>query len=108
MPDCDTPKPWHIADGPTRLQQKIIDGQAWVCTLERDGAERSLIVAVSGQALNLGAVETLPVQTREAIATDGRSEAARIAQLDDDAGCVVFGRFGYLPAPARLLRLARQ
>jgi hypothetical protein len=107
VPD-DIPTPWQITDGPHRLPQSLIDGTAWLFTLERDGAERSLIVVISGQALTLGAPGPLPTETREAIATDGRSEAARVAQLDDPASCVVLGQHGYLPAPPGLVRIARQ
>jgi hypothetical protein len=57
-----------------------------------------LVVAVSGQVLKLGNPEAMPVQARDAIATDGRSEAARVAQLDDPTNCVMLGRSGYLPA----------
>lgn len=107
MPKPDPPRPWQISDGPWRLSQSLVDGDAWMFTLERDEVERPLIVVVSRQALKLGAPETMPVQTREAIETDGRSEAARVAQFDDPATCIVLGRNGYLPPPPGLLRLAR-
>lgn len=42
-----------------------------------------------------------------AIATDGRSEAAQVAQLDQVASCVVLGLAGYLPAPPGLARVAQ-
>lgn len=51
-------------------------------------------------------METLPVQTREALETDGRSQAALIAQLDDPAECVVLDTSGSLPVPPGLARLA--
>ena len=105
--DADLPRPWRITDGPHCISQSFVDGTAWLFTLERDGAERALIVAVSSQARRLAAVKQLPVETREAIRTDGRSEAARIAQLDDPAKCVVLDSNGYLPAPPGLALLAR-
>jgi Mg-chelatase subunit ChlD len=108
MPKPDPPQPWKIADGPTPLPQGLIDGRAWLFTLERDGAERPLIVGISDQALTLGRPETLPVETRDAITTDGRSEAAKVAQFDDPTNCVVLGQNGYLPMSPALSRLARQ
>jgi len=102
---ADLPRPWRIVEGPRSVGQSLVDGIAWSFTLERDGAERALIVVVSRQAYKT-AVELLPVQTREAIETDGRSEAALIAQLDDPAECVVLGSSGSLPAPPGLARLA--
>jgi hypothetical protein len=107
MANPDLPRPWIIAAGPTRIRHDLVDGLAWLYTLERDGFERPLVVAVSGQALKLGNPEAMPVRTREAIATDGRSEAARVAQLDDPTNRVVLGRSGYLPAVPGLVRLAR-
>jgi hypothetical protein len=57
--------------------------------------------------LKLGRRGTLPVETRDAITTDGRSEAAKVAQFDDP-NCVVLGQSGSLPASPALSRLARQ
>jgi hypothetical protein len=105
MSDADIPIPWQIADGPHRLAQSLFHGTAWLFTLERDGHERQLIVAVTGQALELEAPDTLPTQTRDAIATNGRSEAARVAQFDDPTSCVLLGQHGYLPPPLGLARL---
>jgi hypothetical protein len=85
----------------------MVDGRAWQFTLARGGRERQLTVVVSREALNVDPARLLPVQTREAIETDGRSEAARVAQFDDPASCVVLGRDGYLPAPVRLARPPR-
>jgi hypothetical protein len=65
-------------------------------------------VVVSREAFKVDPLRLLPVQTREAIQTDGRSEAARVAQFDDPASCVVLGRDGYLPAPVRLARVRRR
>lgn len=76
-------------------------------TLVRDGRERPLIVAVGRQALTVDPPELLPVQTREAIQTDGRSEAARVAQFDDPTSCVMLGQDGRLIPPLGLARLAR-
>jgi hypothetical protein len=90
------------------LSHDLVDGIAWGFTLERDGAERQLIVVVTRQALRAGAHEMLTVEAREAIATDGRSEAARVAQFDDSTSCVVLGRHGYLPPSPQLLRLAHR
>ena len=101
----DFPRPWRIASGPRRFPQTVVEGIAWRFTLERESAERSLLVVVTRQALRVGAPETLPVETREAIATDGRSEAARVAQFDDPTSCVVLGRNGYLTPPTKLLHL---
>jgi hypothetical protein len=108
MHETGVPRPWRIAEGPNRLSQSVIDGTAWGFTLEREGQRRSLIIAVTRQALNLGAAETLPVETREAVQTDGRSEAARVAQFNDPTSCVLLGRHGYLPPPPGLLILARR
>ncbi|HYX85503.1 MAG TPA: hypothetical protein VE777_11085 [Gaiellales bacterium] len=107
MPDPGLPIPWRIIAGPRPLPQSVIDGTAWGFTLERDGVERSLIVVVSAQAQKLGASGPLPTETREAIKTDGRSEAARVAQLDEQARVIVLGRDGYLPPPAALMRIAQ-
>jgi hypothetical protein len=108
-PDAEMPPPWRIVDGPSRISQSVIDGTAWGFTLECGGGQRrSLIVAVTRQALGLGAVESLPVETREAVQTDGRSEAARVAQFNDPTGCVLLGRHGYLPPPPGLLMFARR
>jgi hypothetical protein len=101
--DGGLPTPWQITGGP-RLAETMVDGRAWVFKLARGGRERQLLVVVSREALRVGAPRLLPVQTREAIQTDGRSEAARVAQFDDPASCVVLGRDGYLPAPVRLAR----
>lgn len=73
--------------------------------LFRAGRERQLTVLVSRKALKVDPFGLLPVQTREAIQTEGRSEAARVAQFADPASCVVLGRDGYLPAPVRLARM---
>jgi hypothetical protein len=108
MGDLDPPIPWRIVGGPRRLSHGLVDGIAWTFTLERDGAERELVVVVTRQALRADAHEKLPVEAREAIATDGRSEAARVAQFDDSTSCVVVGRHGYLPPSPQLLRLARR
>ena len=107
MSTSDLPTPWRIISGPRRLRQSLVDGIAWSFTLERDGQERTLVVVVSRRALRVAVPETLPVETREAIATDGRSEAARVAQFDDSTSCVLLGRSGYLPGPPGLQRLAR-
>lgn len=69
----------------------MVDGRAWVFMLARDGRERQLLVVVTHEALTVDPLKLLPVQTREAIQTDGRSEAARVAQFDDPASCVVLG-----------------
>ena len=66
-----------------------------------------MVVIVSRQALRLDDPGMLPVETREAIATRGRSEAERAAELSDPPACVVLGRTGYMPAPATLQRLGR-
>ena len=100
------PTPWQITGGP-RLAETIVDGRAWVFTLARGGRERQLTVVLTRQALTIDPPGLLPVQTREAIQTDGRSEAARVAQFDDPTTCVVLGREGYLPAPVRLARAGR-
>jgi hypothetical protein len=107
MGEPDIPNPWRIVGGGRRLLHDLVDGIAWCFTLERDGAERELIVVITRQALRAGAHEKLTVEAREAIATDGRSEAARVAQFDDSTSCVVLGRHGYLASP-QLLRLARR
>jgi hypothetical protein len=108
MSDSDVPAPWQLISGPRRLAQRIVDGTAWLYMLERDGVERPVIVVVTRQALTQETPELLPVRTREAIRTEGRSEAARVAQFDDPANCVVLGRDGCLPTPAGLARLARK
>ena len=100
------PTPWQITGG-QRLAETMVDGRAWVFTLARGGRERQLTVVVSREAFKVDPPRLLPVQTREAIQTDGRSEAARVAQFDDPANCVVLGRDGYLPAPAGLARVPR-
>jgi hypothetical protein len=105
MSHTDIPAPWQIIDGPRRIVQNMVDGTAWLSRLERGAIERSVIVVVSREALTLDVPDSLPVQTREAIRTDGRSEAARVAQFDDPATCVVLGRDGYLPIPPGLVRL---
>jgi len=102
MPESDRPTPWRIAGGPRPLSQDLVDGAAWLFTLERHDQERSVVVIISRQALTHDQPEVLPVMTREAIATDGRSEAARVAQFDDPTSCVVLGRDGYLPPPLRV------
>jgi hypothetical protein len=104
--DRGLPTPWQITGGP-RLVETMVDGRAWVFTLTRDGRERDLTVVVTREALTVDPPRLLPVQTREGIQTDGRSEAARVAQFDDPASCVVLGRDGYLPAPVRLARAPR-
>jgi hypothetical protein len=77
--------------------------------LERDGAERAVVVVVSGRALALASAgRELPVRTREAIQTAGRSEAARVAQFDDPAECLMLGGDGDIPAPAALAHLAHR
>ena len=103
----DLPTPWTLTDGPRPLLQGYVDGKAWRFTLERDGVERSLIVAVSRHAVDLSERGEMPVETRAAIATDGRSEAARVAQLDEVASCVALGRAGYLRAWPGLARVAQ-
>ena len=100
------PTPWQITGGP-RLAETMVDGRAWEFTLARSGRERHVTVVVSREALMMDPLKLLPVQTREAIQTDGRSEAARVAQFDDPTSCVVLGRNGYLPAPVRLARVRR-
>ena len=100
------PTPWQITGGP-RLAETMVDGRAWMFTLARGGRERQLTVVISREAFNVDPPRLLPVQTREAIQTDGRSEAARVAQFDDPANCVVLGRDGYLPAPVGLARVPR-
>lgn len=106
-PSGDLPTPWTITHGPRRLVQSYVDGTAWRFTLERDGMERSLIVAISRHALEPSEPEDMPVETRAAVATNGRSEAARVAQLDDPTTCILLGRHGYLPPPPALIRLSR-
>ena len=103
----DLPTPRTLTGGPQPLQGNV-DGKAWRFTLERDGTERSLIVAISRHALDLSERGETPVETRAAIATDGRSEAARVAQLDDPTTCILLGRHGYLPPPPALIRLSRR
>jgi hypothetical protein len=103
MSESDPPTPWRIAGGPRPLLQDLVDGAASLFTLERHDQERSVVVIVSRQALTHEQPEALPVMTREAIATDRRSEAARVAQLDDPTSCVVLGRDGYLPPPPGLM-----
>jgi hypothetical protein len=108
MSAADLPRPWRIVEGPHAISQVLVDGAAWRFRLERDGAERAVIVVVSGRALTLASAgRELPIQVREAIQTDGRSEAARVAQFDDPAECVMLGADGYLPLPAALGRPAR-
>src|SRR4051812_20215424 len=80
--------PWQITGG-SRLTETMVDGPAWVFTLSRAGRERQVTVVVSRKALKVDPLRLLPVQTREAIQTEGRSEAARVAQFDDPANCVV-------------------
>ena len=104
--DSELPKPWQIVDGPRRITQNVVNGAAWLFRLERNGAERLVIVVVSRRSLD-AAPDGLPVQTREAIETDGRSEAARVAQFDDPANCVFLGVSGYLPCPPALAHLTR-
>ena len=104
--DRGLPRPWQITGGP-RLAETIVDGRAWAFTLARGGRERQLTVVLTREALNVDSPGLLPVQTREAIQTDGRSEAARVAQFDDPTTCVVLGRHGYLPAPVKLARAPR-
>jgi hypothetical protein len=107
MSAADLPRPWRIVEGPNATSPVLVDGVAWWFGLERDGAERAVVVVVSGRALALASAGmALPGRTREAIQTDGRSEAARVAQFDDPAECVMLGGDGYLPAPATLARLA--
>jgi hypothetical protein len=101
--DGGLPTPWQITGGP-RLAETMVDGRSWVFMLARGGRERQLLVVVSREAVRVDPPRLLPIQTREAIQTDGRSEAARVAQFDDPASCVVLGRDGYLPAPVRLAR----
>ena len=103
----DLPTPWTLTDGPRPLLQGYVDGKAWRFTLARDGVERSLIIVISRHALDRSEPEEMPVETRAAIATDGRSEAARVAQLDDPTTCILLGRHGYLPPPPALIRLSR-
>jgi hypothetical protein len=105
----DLPRPWQIIDGPRALHHGFLEGRAWRFTLGRDGVERGLVVAVSPEAVKVArSGRSLPVQTREAIQTEGRSEAARAAQFDDPTSCVVLGPSGYLSAPPALARLARR
>jgi hypothetical protein len=104
--DTELPNPWQIIDGPRRITQSIVNGTAWLSTLERNGADRLVMVVVSRQALDADS-EPLPVQTREAIQTRGRSDAARVAQFDDPARCAFLGVAGYLPCPPALARLTR-
>jgi len=103
----ELPTPWTLTGGPQPLLQGYVDGKAWRFTLERDGVERSLIIVISRHALDRSEPEEMPVETRTAIATDGRSEAARVAQLDDPTTCILLGRHGYLPPPPALIRLSR-
>jgi hypothetical protein len=104
----DLPAPWQIVEGPHLLSQNAVDGRAWRLTLQRGHARRPVIVVVTREALMVDRLDLLPVPTREAILTDGRSEAARVAQFDDDARCVVLGRHGHQPAPLSLTRLAQR
>ena len=106
VPHRGFPTPWQITGGP-RLAETMVDGRAWMFTLARGGRERQLTVVINREAFNVDPPRRLPVQTREAIQTDGRSEAARVAQFDDPANCVVLGRDGYLPAPVGLARVPR-
>src|SRR6266536_2879357 len=106
MPGSHSPAPWRIIEGPLRSPQSSVDGEVWGFVLERDGEQRSLIVAVSRRALEVESPERLPTRTREAIATDGRSEAETAARISDPPGCLMLGRSGYLPAPPALVRLA--
>ena len=108
MSDADLPRPWRIVEGRNAVSQVLVDGAAWLFRLERDGAERALVVVVSGRALALASAgRELSRAGARAIQTDGRSEAARVAQFDDLAECVMLGGDGYLPAPAALARPAR-
>jgi hypothetical protein len=104
--DRGLPTPWQITGGP-RLAETMVDGRAWEFTLARGRRERHVTVVVGREALKVDPLKLLPVQTREAIQTDGRSEAARVAQFDDPTSCVVLGRDGYLPAPVKVGRLGR-
>lgn len=88
------PVPWRITAGPHLIAQTMIDGRAWLFTLAHSGRERPLTVAVTHQALDAVRWTRLPVHTREAIQTDGRSEAARVAQFDDPTSFLVLGRDG--------------
>ena len=86
----------------------LVGGAAWLFRLKRDGRERAVVVVVNGRAVALASAgRDLPVRMREAIQTDGRSEAARVAQFDDPAECVMLGGDGHLPAPAAFTCLAR-
>ena len=70
----------------------------------RVGARRSVVVIVSRQACRLDDPQMLAVETREVIATQGRSEAERAAELYDPPACVVLGKTGVC-RPATLQRL---
>ena len=105
--DGDFPAPWQITDGPHLIAQTMFDGRAWLFDA---GAWRATAAAnrrSQPARLEGDPPQLLPVQTREAILTDGRSEAARVAQFDDPAGCVALGRDGDLHAPPGLARFPR-
>lgn len=96
---------WQIAEGPWVSTQQVVDGVGWGYGLRRGEERQSLVVIVSRRALRLEDPDSLPHETREAIATQGRSEAEKAADRHDPPGCVVLGRNGYLPAPRTLQRL---
>jgi len=66
-----------------------------------------VVVIVNRQALRHDDSETLAVETREAIATQGRSEAERVAEMADPPRCVLLGKSGYQLAPPTLQRLGQ-
>jgi hypothetical protein len=96
---------WQIGEEPWIATQQVVDGVTWGYALRRGEERRSVVVIVSRKAWRLMIRGCLPVETREAIATEGRSEAERAAELSDPPACVVLGTAGYMPAPATLQRL---
>ena len=85
--------------------QEVVDGVAWGYALSRNEKRRSVVVIVRRHAWRGDDAAGLATETREAIATQGRSEAERVAEMADPPRCVVLGRSGYQPAPPTLQRL---
>jgi hypothetical protein len=84
-----------------------VDGVAWGYALRRGEQRRSVVVIVSRHALRVDDSEALANETRQAIATQGRSEAERIADMADPPRCVLLGRTGYRMAPPTLQRFGK-
>jgi hypothetical protein len=94
---------WRLGVGPWTSTQQVVDGVGWGYELER-GRKRHAVTVIVRRHAFASAVEVATI-TRAAIQTKGRSEAGRIAQMDDPPRVVVLGRNGYLPAPTTLERV---